>query len=434
MMIRNCSWIILACILVMQAHTILAGAEVWIATNSPAVTNATGTPSAPYQCPDGESLAAVLAALPEYSTIHFLPGTFLVTNWIDPKIGWKLHGAGINNTVLKLLPHTVQPGGGKVAVIGGIYGYIRKDNVEVTDMTIDCNLQNQGVAIVAQAVGLAGNNTRISRVRAINWGSTRNSYECFVLAISGHPDYGARTNCVIQDSVVDTPAPIIHSDGTTAISIFTSGSEYSSAPFIYGAQVHGNLVSGVTTGNSSGKPAYFHAYAVGAYSGVVRDNQAVNIIGGNGFYQDTWSGSDVVICNNVFENVSVGINFNMTEYNLARVKIIGNMIMPPEGGYGISYYSGEPGSVDTNAYAKHLLIKDNVVHPFRSATNLSAALSLAGDISASIVNNIFDSGGGSDLVAREFELEAAAGEVEVAGGAGDVAVVAAQRFGDEAAL
>ena len=42
--------------------------------------------------------------------------------------------------------------------------------------------------------------------------------------------------------------------------------------------------------------------------------------------------------------------------------------------------------------------------------------------------------GGVDLVAGEFEVEAAAGDGEVACGAGDVAVVAAQRLGDHAAF
>lgn len=383
-----------------------SGVEVWISDRTPACTTCAGTPDDPYRCPDGTSLQTVLASVGQNSTIHFLPGLFLVIDQIDPKVGWKLRGSGIDNTTLKLLPRITTPGGGGVAVIGGIYGYYAKEGVEVSDMTVDCNLQGQTNAMAVCAVHIAGNNTRISRVHAINWGSILQGTECFVLNIASHSAIGPRTNCVIEGCVVDTPAPVTHADGTTAVSIFTGWEEDPGYPLVIGGEISGNLVTGITAGGGGiGRPSYLNAYGLGAFQGYVHDNRAINLVGGVGFYQDTWSGSDVIVAHNVFDNVSSGVYFYTAEEHMQRIKILGNVIMPSENGVGITYYTGEPNNANPNAFTRNLIIKDNTVHPCRLATNLSSALALNGDITATVVNNILDAGTtGTDVRVAWWQL------------------------------
>lgn len=402
MKLSTCRKSLVMLVSIMATWTCSAGVEVWINAKTPAVTSAAGTPNEPYQCPDGTALATVLTSIGENSTIHFMPGTYLVANGITPKSGWKLRGAGIGNTILRLLPLISGPG---LAVIGGTTAYVPKDGAEVSDMTVDCNLQNQSVAACIHAVHLSGSNTRISRVRAINWGSTT-AGECFTLLMGAPAFYGERTNCVIEDCVVDSPAPVVHTDGTTAISIWTGSEEDQATRTTVGAEIRGCLVAKVTAGSGvAGQPLYFHAYAAGAYGGCVRNNQAVDLIGGAAFYQDTWSGGDVVVANNIFENVTHGAYFNMCSYHMGGIKIIGNVITPAANGTGIAYYNGEPASQSSNAYARNLIIKDNTVHPFRGVTSINAACALNGVINSTVVNNVLDGGeSGADFAVHYWQL------------------------------
>ncbi|HXT10161.1 MAG TPA: hypothetical protein VN873_01255 [Candidatus Angelobacter sp.] len=370
-----------------------SGVEIWISPQSPAETNAPGTPKDPYKCPDGASLDTVLEKTPAQSTIHFLPGVFLPTNGITIKPGWKLRGAGIDNTIIRLAPMNVAPHSGKIHVLGAENSPLRVDGAEVSDLTVDCNLQNQTNSGAFEAVVLAGSNTRISRVHAINWGSTKAGDECFVIVIA-YPAGGVATNCVIEDCAVDTPAPVMHVDGTTAISIFSGTEEGTHGAHTVGAEIRGNIVSGVTANSRNpGSPKYINAYCLGTETGYLHDNRAMNLAGGVGYYQDTWSGADVIIARNDFEDVLDGILFNLQSYHMSRLKIISNVITPTTNGCGISYYTGNPSPHNTNVYAAQLLIKDNVVQPYQGGASLDGgALELNGSISATVVGNILDGG------------------------------------------
>ena len=232
--------------------------------------------------------------IPPKSTIHIMPGTYLVDGGIKMREGWKLRGAGIGNTIVKHLP--IQQGvpeedRNKMTVIGKLTGWIATDGAEVSDMTVDCNLQNSIPEGVVSAVGLTGNNVRISRVHAINWGSTWQGFESFPLCISAHANNGARFNGVIEDCVVDTPAPVQHADGTTAICIDNGSPELLPQNLAPGGEITGCHVSNVSAGaGGTGSPTYFHAYSGGPALAYIHDNRAINLPGGAAFYQDTNGG------------------------------------------------------------------------------------------------------------------------------------------------
>lgn len=296
--------------------------EVWISPIGPAVTNVNtnsvvygnitypaylvGTPTYPFRCPDAASLNYVLTEVLTNTnlTIHFMAGTFEVpSNCIVALSGWKLRGAGIGNTILQLQAGTPAPGG-DIAVIQQINQYAT--GTEVSDMTIDCNLQNQTGANAISAVQLMGSESRISRVKAINWG-TDSAYECFVLYIYSAA-YGTElsTNCIIEDCVVTQPATQSGTGGASAISVFTQGP--SGPMLVPGAVLRNNMVYGVATGGT-GQPAHITGYGPG---GDITHNYAFNLTGPSacGIYVDSYNGRDWLYEDNVFDNVTYGVDIN----------------------------------------------------------------------------------------------------------------------------
>src|SRR5690348_2212222 len=112
--------------------------EFWIAMRTDGYTGS-GAPSDPY---DGSSPACfdnLMLSFPDNVTIHLGPGVFQTggTSVWNPKNGWKLVGAGIDVTIIKLVlkPTTAVPG--EYWAIG-TGNYI--DGFEASDFTVDCNL------------------------------------------------------------------------------------------------------------------------------------------------------------------------------------------------------------------------------------------------------------------------------------------------------
>jgi hypothetical protein len=301
-----------------------------------------------------------------------MPGTFLVGGLvgITPQPGWKIQGAGIDNTVLRFQtnnPHT----GAWMALISG-----NVDGVEISDLTLDCNLQNQGSSACApQAIQIGGDKLRVCRVKSINWGSTDPATECFVLGLWGYS--GGSTNCVIQDCFVTQPAPVAQSGGTTAIANFAGGISV----------IRDCTVAEVTAGTGqNGSPGYFNAYS----GNVVSHNQARNLTGAsNGFYLDTGNQTNLVVRDNHFDNVTSCIDLGLSSYVVMGLAIQNNTLRPAEGGTGICYTGA------TNGLATNVVISGNVIYPSLTATNITA-LSMRGRIFVSVVNNVLQ-GGGSGL-------------------------------------
>lgn len=375
--------------------------EVWISPNglgtlNVAVTNASssdvvygnyvtypsnviGTPTFPFRCPTSGSLATVLTSVltNQFMTIHFMAGTFSVpTNGITPLTGWKLRGAGIDNTVLQLVSGTPAQVF-SLNVIGGTNGD-PTENVEVSDMTIDCNMQNQtSVQGQLNAIGLWGSYTRISRVKAINWG-TSSSAETFVMFINASAGHETATNCVIEDCIVTDPAPFSGSGGVSAISI---------GPNIRTGIMRNNLVYNIQSGGAS-QPT--HLNALPGYN-IVKDNYVFDVTGSgaNGIYSDSWNPRDVLLQGNVMDNVSAGIFFNMQATNVTNIIMKDNVIRPAQSGSGIAYYTGE--YTASNASVTNLIISGNIVYPTSNATDITA-MSLNSYVTANVLNNVFDGG------------------------------------------
>lgn len=350
--------------------------------------NIVGTATYPFRCPSASTLNYVLQTVLTNTnmTIHFMAGTFQVpATGVAPLNGWKIRGAGIDSTIMQFAAGSTTAGA--FGVIGASTG--NTEGVEVSDLTVDCNLANQ-TSIGGQlgAVTLWGSQTRISRVKAINWG-TDNTDECFVFYIA--PSWGNTyaTNCVIEDCIVTQPAYQTGSGGVVAIGI---------APSIKAAIARNNMVYNIQT-VGSGLPA--HLYALGG-SGVVNHNY-VNDVTGTGacaVYADSYSPRDVVISDNVFDNVYDGIYYNMQNSTLTNIVLKDNVIRPAEGGAGINYYTGSLSQ--SNYYVTNLVVKNNIIYPSYDATNITA-FALNSYASASVVDNIFQGGGSGYDVFMQYD-------------------------------
>ncbi len=419
-------------VIVPSARAAAAPVEIWI---SPIGTEGgSGTVTDPYRTPNqdaffnlihGQPRGALPAVdIPENSTVHLLPGTFLVREGytlggnqrygLTPKNGWKIRGAGIDVTVLKVMDnHPPALTGGptpKLTVIGGNGSgsqawEVPVNGVEVSDLTVDLNLAGQSVPHAPSAVALSGSNNRVSRVKGINWGCTHFPNECFVISVLGHyqPAADGYHNGVVEDCIVEKPAQVLHLDVTTAINVGQTSEAGYSDKTAGGWAIRGCFVRDITAGTALGQPKNFNAYSGGGRGVEIANNHAVNLISGlpgssqcNGVYADTFENQDVTIRDNTFENVNNGIYFNFNpppggpQYSHTNIAVIDNLITVTNGGKGIVFWHN---STATKVMRK-VRVEGNTVYPHVTG-GIATPLSISGDVEFSANNNILESGGGS---------------------------------------
>ncbi len=398
--------------------------EVWITPTGDG--GGSGTESDPFSAPTADSFfnlihgqpetgctGAVRAVIPENSTIHLMPGTFLVREGVTcageqrfaltPRRGWKIRGAGMDATVLKLIDQhpAGNSGNGKVVIIGGsAYGgrawEAPVDMVEVSDLTVDSNLQGQSVAHCTSAISLRGSDNRVARVRAVNWGSTMPSgYECFVISVVPHSalrPQGYR-NGIIEDCLVETPAPVRHTEGTTCLGV---GLGYgSSVPVIDdlalgGWVIRGCTVRNITSGSEVGQPRFVHGFAGGGRGVDIHGNFAVNLLGPEavGSYIDSFDSQDIVYRDNNYLNVSAGILYTIGRWSATNLVFMNNIITFTNNGSGISLLNIYP---EEGKVMKAVRIAGNVIYPHVPGTS-GRALNITGKIEFSADNNVIDGG------------------------------------------
>jgi len=407
--------------------------EIWITPTGSG--GGTGTATDPFSAPTADSFFDLIHdkrvvggstyVIPENSVIHLMPGTFLTHEGttasggfrfgLTAKNGWKVRGAGMDVTIVKLIDnHPANPN--KVQVIGGGgSGYhsweTPGDGIEISDLTVDCNLQNQSQQHCPTAVALGGSDNKIMRVHAINWGSTKPSgTECFPIAVGSH--YQIRSqgyrNGLIEDCIVDQPAPgISHTEGTTCISVGNWGNTSldQNGPLLDlnlgNWTIRGCTVRNITTGSGTGQPAYVHAFGGGGRGVDVHHNFAVNLLGPGavGSYADTWQSEDVIYRDNTYLNVNVGVLYSVGchtwgcwyQTNLA---FINNVITFTNGGSGVGLDNIYGDSIGV---MEGIRIVGNTISPHVPGAS-GTALGIHGNIEFIADNNVLDGGpAGSDF-------------------------------------
>jgi len=159
----------------------------------------------------------LLINVSQNTAIHLGPGLFLTRGYGDqvagaqpqPKSGQQIIGSGMGVTTLKLVNASVP--NSKYWVIATA---THLQQVEISDLTLDCNLDGQLIAnytfapIGCSGVYVSGAHLRYRRVRAINFGTLDPPQEPFVLWSAGaYPnDPLESVDCAIEDCIVEQPA------------------------------------------------------------------------------------------------------------------------------------------------------------------------------------------------------------------------------------
>jgi hypothetical protein len=159
----------------------------------------------------------VLPTIAADTAIRLGPGVFLTRGYrpgetIRIKTRQKIIGSGMGMTTLKLV--NASAADSVYAVIGTLPTGGELRHFEVSDLTLDCNLDGQLIAghdfppIACAGIVASGAHLRYRRVRVIHFGSLSDPLECFVLWSAGaHPNAGVESvDCLIEECVVEQPA------------------------------------------------------------------------------------------------------------------------------------------------------------------------------------------------------------------------------------
>src|SRR6266540_2968151 len=295
--------------------------EVWIAKRTDGI-KGDGTLNSPFNAVTAADFDTLMNGFSANTRVHLGPGAFTTQGYYDgapatygwqPKAGMKITGAGIDVT-------TIQLAGGLAAnnhyfAIGHALANGTQPNsldfCAVSDLTIDCNLQNQANSVACGAVRLMGNHVHISRVKARNWGNKLPGKSSFVFAvITADPESVVSVaDAGIEDCIAVEPASgttdevlILHAGGKlrradgTDYDATQSLEGHGTAPFIRNCFV--DCDANGTLGSDSDYRSKLRGLSMGACrGGVIEGNQLHNTWFG-GPYLVKWSARSIWVRNN----------------------------------------------------------------------------------------------------------------------------------------
>ena len=312
---KKLTLLMISCSLALVVH-ISQAAEVWVKWGTS--TTGSGTMADPKVVSTATGFDAYINGQPAETRIHLLAGEFITQSGIELKNGTRLSGAGIDSTVVKLATN-----GSVVGAHKGVIQYAGNPTpgagrMVVSDLTVDCNLQNQSSGDHAHsAVGLLGGGSRISRVKAINWGTTGSTnLECFLLAIWNHTDVGPATNCIIEDCVVTQPAPILHSGVVSSLEILGDLNADHTTPgpgWIWDAGIRNCSVYGIEVGTGLGQPKGFQALGMAMVVPGKMSHNFCTVKRGLAVYTEGAAYQGFIVADNTFIDVMSGFRMNPTD-------------------------------------------------------------------------------------------------------------------------
>lgn len=395
----------------------LAG-EVWVSpigSDTGPGPHGAGTAKDPYRVKDSQQFDRLMMIIAPSNTIRLQEGLYRTDGilgvaqfGVQMKDGWKVRGAGTDSTTIRINAITNPPNPLSYwSILGGRQNSSASGathDAEVSDLTVDMNVQAHAQGVRFGAVLLGGHNTRISRVKVCNWGSTV-KIEQFLLVINQHVGgvwQEIMTNCVIEDCIIAPPAMVPLKGGTTAIAIVGKPvNESVPGPgWIADAVIRGCFASGVKASSVGGigQPEYFQAFGMGStINGRITNNVALDLDGpSSAAYWECDSNLDFGIVNNTFLNVNIGIHLRgevCPSPAIIRKGLVfrDNLITTRPGGYGIIFGGNAGISTPTE-----LLITGNTIHAKQGSSHSAVYLRHASRIA--VDGNILDAGvGGTDV-------------------------------------
>lgn len=166
----------------------------------------------PFDASTATLFDALMNSFPPNTTIHLAPGIYETAGHADgvaggwqPKRGFRIVGAGIDITTIKLVNPAPTAGASYFAIGADDLAVI--DEFEASDLTVDCNLANFASAATG-AIKVHGTHVYFRRIRAIQFGSRTTSQRGVVLATAGaYPTNPEPFDCVVEDCIIDQPYP-----------------------------------------------------------------------------------------------------------------------------------------------------------------------------------------------------------------------------------
>ncbi len=349
--------------------------------------------------------------------LHIGPGTYQThgdfggrpsnLSW-SPTAGTRIKGAGKDATVLQLV-------GGNTNAIAHVIGNATGtglgvyDNAEISDLTVDANMHeggNKTSAWLRTGVTLAGNNTQLRRLRVKGFGSRTG------LEPGGMNGYNAGIgnlhNFHIEDCEVVAPQSR-NNYNPLMIGYQGGGTDaHSNAFYMINVVIRNNYVNGLMYDQAAQLNPYTNSFFErgshgvtlgGCKNSIVEDNLIVHVA--SGYYNDSFDLNDVLVRNNHFRDVIVGLNFGTGAKQL--LNFTGNLTeldphyytTPVAGGTGPSDYGWRRGVIlnePLHAVIRQANIFSNVFQftdrtaPTAPLTGSFADASLSG--SADFENNI----------------------------------------------
>lgn len=261
------------------------------------------------------------------------PGEYFFLQDLRAISGLKLNGAGIDITVLSILPNNpeveargkndewfslINTNTAPSTRIGDVAGlpYGDSNNVEISNLTINGNYNKQKTDsqgrfnTTIQSIFLQGSNNKVTNVKSIGCARGVGGGECFQIRLTFGPDTigtkgGEITGCEVTD--VGYCNNTHSGGGGYEISCITiSGYR---GKIAYGIKIKNNIIRGIPAITGKQNSSINSITCSAAINPIITDN-LVESVDGNAFYVDSWASDGMIIKNNNFIKVWRGVFLN----------------------------------------------------------------------------------------------------------------------------
>src|SRR5271165_674701 len=252
-----------------QAQTLT---NIYLAVRTDGVAG-TGTASNPFDASTAAKYDQLLATHSRNTIFNYAAGTYKTTGWCygarqTAGTNCQHNGAGIDQTIIQLV------GANSTTSDGVIFGTdydITADGFEIQNLTLDCNPAGNpkfvnGLGAIG-AVNTQGSNILIKGVKVINFGTSLQGCECFVVLICPGPILAWRSfdNVQVENCIFTSPArgnkdglSCVVIGGATGVNVTNTAvvnssflnldSDFLYSHAFYAEQCTGNTVDGCDTG------------------------------------------------------------------------------------------------------------------------------------------------------------------------------------------
>ena len=281
----------------------------------------TGTASNPFDASTQAKYDQLLATHSKNTIFNYAPGTYQTTGWRygarqTAGTNCQHNGAGIDQTIIQLV------GANSTTSDGVIFGTdydITADGFEIQNLTLDCNPAGNpkfvsGLGAIG-AVNTQGSNILIKGVKVINFGTSLQGIECFVVFICPGPTLAWRSfdNIQVANCVFTSPARG-NKDGLTCLAIGESP----------GVKITNTSVVNSSFINLDSDFLYSHAFYAQVCTGnIVQGCEVGSYIEPNEGIVTPW-----LVQNNTFTDVSDGAAIAFHSYGrVQELRFINNIVV-----------------------------------------------------------------------------------------------------------